>query len=244
MENITLINEGNQFVFTQISAAEGFEDPDRRVVVEDISGPASAIYITSKFGRRPLSWRGILSGDVLSQRRNLTLVTRLGNLKTLKFTTCDDVAVQTEVEITKVLMPYRQGRQPVLIEAVAPDWRFYSQTEHTNDSASAEQTIENLGTEATDPVFVIEGPFTAVTVRNLSSGESFTITETITTGHWIEVDVANRTVKYDGDTSIYSSFDGEFFRLIPSDNVIQFDPTGDSGATSLVTTWRDAYVGI
>lgn len=244
MEELTLINEGNQYIFSTISDAEGFEFPTTRPVIEDISGPQSSIFITSKFGRRPLSWRAIISGDVLSNRRNLILATRQGNLKTLKFSTCDDLDLQTEVEVTKVLMPYKLGRTIVLIEAVAPDWRFYSQTLHSNDSDAAEQTIENLGNEVTEPIFRIDGPFTAVTIRNLSSSEEFTITHTVTAGHYIEVDVRERTVKYDGDTSVFSSFDGEFFNLIPSDNVLQFDPTGDTGATGLVTTWRDAFAGI
>ncbi len=244
MEEITLINEGNEFIFQYVGSLEGFEYPTTRPVIEDISGPQSSIYITSKFGRRRLSWQGVISDNVLANRRNLILAARQGNLKTIKFTTCDDLALQAEVEIDKLLMPYKLGRNVVLVEAVAPDWRFYSQTEHVNNSNDASQTIENLGNEVSEPVFKINGPFTSVTIGNLMTSEEMVITYTITAGHYIEVDVKNRTIKYDGDTSIFSAFAGEFVNLIPSDNILQFSKTGGGSGNSLVTTWRDAYAGI
>lgn len=244
MEDIILINEGNQYTFQYLGNLEGFEFSTTRPVIEDISGPQSAIYITSKFGRRRLSWQGVIQSNVLANRRNLILAARQGSLKTIKFTTCDDLALQAEVEIDKVLMPYRMGRTIVLVEAIAPDWRFYSQTLHSNDSDDANQVIENLGNEVTEPIFRIDGPFTSATVRNLSSSEEFTITAVVTSGHYIEVDIKERTVKYDGDTSLFSSLVGEFFSLIPSDNSLQFSTVGGGVNTSLITTWRDAYAGI
>lgn len=241
---ITIVRGDAEFTFQNIGNAEGFEYPSTRPVIEDISGPQSSIWITSKFGRRPISFQFTFLDDFLENRRTMGLVLRQGVLALMKFGTCDNLDLQAYIQINKVLMPYRKGRTVGLIEAVAPDWRFYSQTLHTNDSNSAEQTIENAGNELTEPVFRLKGPFTAVTVRNLSTSEEFTVTETIIAGEYIDVDVVNRTIIEDDGTSRYSSFDGEFVNLIPGDNILEWETTGGGGGTSLLTTWRDAYVGI
>jgi len=245
MDDLILINNGDSYSFQYIGNLEGFEFPSTRPVIEDISGPQSSIYITSKFGRRRLSFQAVLMGDVMAKRRTLLLVGRQGNLKTLKFTTCDNLQLQTDVEIEKILMPYNMDRRTiVLIEAVAPDWRFYSQALKSNESTAAEQTVTNAGNETTDPVIRINGPFTSATITNLTTGESFVITHTVTAGHYIEIDTKNRTVKYDGDTSVFTSLAGEFISMVPSANVFRFVRTGGGVGTSLRITWRDAFLGI
>lgn len=247
--DIELINGDDSFIFENVGYMEGFEYSSVRPVVEDISGPLSSIYITSKFGRRRLSWQSVIKDDVFANRRLLLQAARQqGIIKTIEFSTCDGLLLQAEIEIANVIMPYKYGRSVVLIEAIAPDWRFYSQEEHVNNSANAQQIINNAGNEDTDPVFRIFGPFTSVTINNLNTSESFTIavdeyTE-ISVGEYVEINVKERTVKLNDGTSIYSAFDGEFFRLIPGNNTLQFSAVGDDGNTSLRTTWRDAYNGI
>lgn len=241
---IIIVRGSDEFTFAYIGSPEGFEFPSTRPVIEDISGPQSSIWITSKFGRRPLSFQFVLSDDVLENRRAVGNICRQGELVLMKFGTCDNLDLQSYVQINKLLMPYKMGRVAGLIEAVAPDWRFYSQTLHTNESAAANQTIENAGNEATNPVFRLKGPFTSVNILNASNSEEFTVTATLTSGQWIEIDTLARTVVRETGASVFSSFVGTFISLLPGDNVLTFDPAGDSGATALVTTWRDAYVGI
>lgn len=229
---------------------EGFEYAEVRDVVEDISGKQSSIYITSKFGRRRISWQGdLISSTVFTLRRQMLAAMRqTAELKVIEFTTYDDLELRCEAEIVKVLNPYNHKVHTYLIEAICPDWRFYSQAEHVNNSASASQDIENAGNEMTDPVFRIFGPLTEVTINNLMTSESFTITldeySGLSAGEYIDVNVKERTVKLDDGTSIYSDFDGEFFSLIPGTNTLQFSAVGDDGNTSLRVTWRDAYNGL
>ena len=229
---------------------EGFEYAEVRNVIEDISGEQSAIYITSKFGRRRISWQGdLVSDSVFTLRRTMLAALRqTAELKLIEFTTYDDLELRCEAEIVKVLNPYNHKVHTFLIEAVCPDWRFYSQAEHENNSDEATQIINNAGNEATDPTFRIYGPLTSVTINNLMTSESFTIEldeySGLSEGEYIDVNVKEKTVKLDDDTSIYSDFDGEFFSLIPGNNTLQFSTVGGNGNTSLKTTWRDAYNGI
>lgn len=258
MKIITVVNQTDDSEFTFYDSAngillrdfEGFEFSSVREVIEDIAGPESAIYITSKFGRRRFSWSGdIVSDSVFSVRRDMLLPLRqTGLLKLIKFTTYDDLELQCEAEIVKVVNPYNHKVHTFLIEAIAPDWRFYSQEEYQDESDDAERTITNAGNEQDDPVFRIYGPLTAVTITNLANSESFTIEldeySGISAGEYIEVNVKDRTVKLDDGSSIFSAFTGEFITLQPGDNPIQFSPTGDDANTVLRVTWRDAYNGI
>lgn len=247
--NINLINGDDEFMFEDVGYMEGFEYPIAKPVIEDIAGPQSAVYITSKFGRRPLSWQGLISNDVFENRRLLLQACRQqGTIKTIEFSTCDGLAIQADVEVSKIVMPYKNGRSAVLIEAITPDWRFYSQEEYTSESASTNQTIDNAGNESTNPVFIINGPFTSVTITNLNNSRSFVITldeySGLSNGEYITVDCKNRTVKLDDGISIFSAFSGEFLDLEPGENTIQFSPVGGDGNTTLETVYRDAFSGI
>lgn len=259
MKQLTVTDQdtGSTFTFydnaggTILREFEGFEYPVVRESIEDVSGPRSAVYVTSKFGRRRFSWSGdIVSDTVFTVRRQIAGVLRqLGSMKLIQFTTYDDLALQCEAEIVKLLNPYNHKIHTFLIEAIAPDWRFFSQALHTNTSVAVEQTVENAGNEATHPTYRINGPFTSVTLTNLSTGDEFTIegdgyTEVAADGEYVEVDTLNRTVKLNGVTSIFSQFVGDFFMLVPGENVLQYVPVGGDAGTTLVTTWRDAYNGI
>lgn len=228
---------------------EGFEYPDVRSAIEDVAGKQSAVHVTSKFGRRRLSVTGdIVGSDVFGTRRELFSVMRqTGQMKLVKILTYDNLALQFEADIVKVVAPYNHKVQSFLIELVAADWRLYSQTLHEEISSSASQVIENAGNERTEAVFRIDGPFTEVELTNNSNSESFALEIDgygVEEGHYIEVDCFNRTVKLDGVTPIYNAFSGEFFSLLPGENTLTFNVTGGSGSTGLRTKWRDAYNGI
>lgn len=252
MLNITWTDTQNNLSFSlgpnEISTIEGFEYPSVRGVIEDISGEKSSLFITSKFGRRPLSVIGFKKPQTYQERIDMLGVFRQdGNLRLMEFTSQDGRLLQSEVLVEKILYPYDQVKKPFLIEMVAPDWRFYNQTETVISSTDMNQNIENDGNEKTCPVFRIYGPFTSVQISNLSTGEEFSITQSVNDGEYVEVNVMNRTVMLnDGysDTSIFSSFVGEFFCLIPGVNLINYIVVGDGANTILQTTFRDAWLGI
>lgn len=272
MENLILVNGSDQFIFENIGESpEGFEYPTIRTSIEDLAGDRSAAYVASKFGRRRLSWKALITGNATTVsvlRRNLSYISRPGSLKTLKFETCDGLDLQTYVEIEKIFMPYKIGaRCEVLIEAVAPQWQFYSQTLHTFETAQTFITgglaipaaipydmsgtsntnivIENVGNYAADPIFTINGPGTLFTVQNQTTGESFVIDYTLTVGQTIVIDVNARTIILNGSTNIYSSMiSGDFWQVQPGDNVVTFNAANNTGDTLLTIAWRDSYIGI
>lgn len=251
MKSITILNEdtGNSFSLDdkEIGICEGFEYPSVNSIIEDISGKQSAIFVNSKFGRRPLSINGFIKPQTYAERIAMLGVLRhQGEMMLLKFTTLNDLDLQAEVVVNKVLYPYNMVKKPFLIDMIAPDWRFYSQTLHSQNIEEGE-TIEvnNAGTENTNPIFKIYGPFDEVEITNLSTSESFNYSYTVETGDYIEVDIKNKTVKLNGTTSVFNNFTGEFFDLISGGNTIRFEIISayEFGAI-LNVAWRDAYLGI
>lgn len=257
MKTLTIIDQdtSDEFVLydngdeTILRDFEGFEYPEVKSVIEDVAGKKSAVHVANKFGRRRFSIAGdIVGSDVFQTRRDLlALLRQTGNMKLIKMLTYDDLELQVEADITKVVAPYNHKIQSFLIEMAAPDWRFYSQTERKYKSAAASQIMQNDGTERTEPVFRIDGAFTSAQLTNLSNSETFTIEYGIygvEAGDYVEVDCFNRTVMLNGVTSIYSAFDGEFFSILPGSNTISFVVAGGDANTLLTTTYRDAYNGI
>jgi hypothetical protein len=259
----------NQFTCERVGEMEGFEYPSSRISIEDVSGARSSVYITSKAGRRRLSWQGVFIADFLESRRALESVLRQGSQKTIKFTTCDELDLQADVAIENLLTPYKLGRTKYIIEAVAADWRFYSQTLHTSSTSTTTilggfgipaaipldmsggvgsvdgDIIDNAGTEITEPIFVINGSGTSFTITNVTTGDEMIIDYTLTASDYITIDVKNRTIVLNGTTNIYSALtSGDFFSLDPGENSLAFFATGSDVDTELTTSWRDAYIGI
>jgi len=246
LNEITLYDVGEESILREF---EGFEYPVVKSVVEDVAGKKSAVHVANKFGRRTMSIVGdIVGSDIFTARRSLlALLRQTGTMKLIKFTTYDDLLLQCEADVAKLVIPYTHTIHTFLMELVAPDWRFYSQTEQTNLSSDATQVINNAGTERTEPVFRVYGPFTSVTLVNNSNAEEFTLEYGIygiDEGDYIDVDCLNITVLLNGVTPIYSAFSGEFFSILPGENTISFVPAGGGASTQLRTKWRDAYNGI
>ena len=248
MKAISLTNGSDIFSIAQdqVSNLEGWEYASVRDVVEDIAGIQSAVYLTSKQGRRRFSMTVYIPDQCLDDKRDMLKVLRQsGNMKLLKFTTIDDLLLQAYVEILAVKYPYNTLRKPFLIEMVAPDWRFYSQTENTESVAvSASETVTNDGTDVSQPVFRVHGPLATATIQNLTTAEQIDLTYALGDGSYIDIDCLNRTVKLNGVTSVFSAFDGDFPRLLPGDNSISLLATGSGGNTSLDVIYRDAYNGV
>lgn len=266
---LTIVNDTISFICEYVTM-QGFEYPSVNASIEDISGMSGAVFVNSKFGRRPLSWEGILSEDVLASRRNLERVCRAGSLKTIKFETCDDLQLQAEVEVLSLTMPYQWGRQKYLIQAVAPDSRFYSQELVSVDIGEtslrggasipfpsiplaiplstadiSNDVVHNFGSEETEPIFTITGPGTGFNVTNVTTGESFVYAGTLDADDVIEINVRDGTVTLNGITNAYEDFTGDFIKLAPGDNQFEFsiDSDGDL-TTNLNVTYRHAYSGI
>lgn len=266
MNTITIIDQDNQFTFENIGSPTGFEYPDVINTLGDISGKGGAVYLASKFGRRRLSWQGLLKSDVPENRRALERACRAGRLKTIRFSTCDGIALETQVEVESIVMPYKLGRTKYLIQAVSPDWRFMSQVAHHynvtetvqvggvdipaeipfsfSSNEFTPQVLSNLGTEYAEPVFTIRGPGTRFIITNVTTGEQMIITRTLGVNDFIEVHTDNPSVLLNGVTPIYSSLEGTFWTVPPGDNQITFLSIGSNVPNTVEVDFNDAYLGI
>ena len=231
-----------------LKTLEGFEYPSVRTTIEDVAGRKSSVYVNSKFGRRVMTVTAYLFGDNttdLFARRNsfLEVIRQEGYMKLIQFTTFEDIALQCYAEVTKLLNPYSKNNKPLMFELVSPDYRFYSQTESTDEVLpNTTEVISNAGNENTFPVFEITGPANSIEITNLSTGEGFTLSENLTAGQTLTIDTKELTVDLAG-TNKFSIFSGDFFLLEPGNNSIEFLATSTTGVTKLDVIYRDAYIG-
>lgn len=253
-----------------LNGFQGFDYPNIKSAVADIPGRIGSALIASSYGRRIISWNGELVGsDVFGERRAmLSAMRQVGTMKLIEFTTYDNLALQCEAEITKVDSPYNHMIQAFLIEAVAPDFRFYSQTLHEDSMAESQieggtsiptpvpidfdgsgssggLNIVNLGNEDTPISFTIKGPGEGFTVRNDTTQKQFRINYAISVGDEIVIDTKNKTVLLNGTYNIYSALEGYFWELVSGTNRIFFIADSDADENTLLEMrWRDAYNGV
>lgn len=213
-----------------------------------------------------------VSKTVFERRQQLLKALRqTGTMKLIKFTTYDGLALQFEAEVIKHLNPYTHAVHTFLIEVIAPDWRFYAQEEsmqtlgRTSVSGGAsiptdipmsivtpaaaeqmnEKIVENVGSEATDPVITIHGPGTNFTVGNFTTGEEFILNSILTDTDSVVIDIKNRTVVKNDTDNLYPDITGEFWSLIPGENELRFNvQSGATFETQLTLDYRAAYGGI
>ena len=227
-----------------INAIKGFEYPQSIVIVEDIASDDGAIAISSKFGRRVCSFIANLNADILNQRHLiLDALRQTSYLKKIEFTTLDDIALQFYAYVTKFSGDYKTYANQLLVELTAPDFRFYSQTETSVEiAANGSENCENTGNENTNPTITIDGPAATVNMSDSTTGFEFDIVEAIADGEQLVIDMKEKTVKLDGVDS-FSMFDGDFFKLEPGDNSIDFVTTGGDAGTKATIKYRNAYNG-
>lgn len=266
MDNITIVNNDFLFICERIAEPQGFEFPETRGIIEDIPARDGAIYIGSKFGRRSLSWQTLLKGtDVQSKRRDLIRACQVGSLKTILFETCDGIPLKAEIEIENLVMPHIQNRAIALVQAIAPDYRFYSQEAVTAYTGVTESvgglpvpaavpapisggvtngfSVINNGNTDTSPIFSIRGPGTNFYVNNLTTGEQFRLTMSLLNNEVAVINtMTNRALL--GSQNIFGSFSGDWMRLAPGINRINFRAgAGYSANTRLSISYNHAYLG-
>ena len=276
MQSITLINGDHSFSWydsshdTILRTFEGFEYAQPIVVIENLPGQQGAHYITSKFGRRVVSFQGdIVGSDIFTKRRELLSAMEQGNLKTLKFTTYDDLDLQIEGEVTRVLNPYTHAIHTFLIEFTSPDYRLFSQELHNESTSPTNATggsplptalpmsfaspsgtenleITNAGDTNSPPILRIHGPGESFVIQNTTTGEIMQVDITLASSNdVVEIDIKNKTAYLNTVTNVYGLVTGDWFELAPGMNSIYFNLLSLSASlTSLEVEWRDAYKGL
>ena len=271
MKSIKITNSIENYIeFEQdeVSNLEGWEYPSVISVIQDIAGDRVPIYISSKRGRRRLSFLGLKKPMTLGARADLIgVLSQDGEMKLLEFTTLDDIDLRCDVEILNLIFPYKGYSSPLLIEMVAPDPRFYGQTLNSIETgitspgggmaipAAIPASFDYGGTERpvivvggntkAPPTFIIHGPGSGFVVQNVTTGKLFNLDLTLTSAEQVTVDVASRTVVKGTNTNVFGSFNGDFFHLQVGNNEMHFNATsGIGGNTKLTVQYRNTYEGI
>lgn len=268
---ILIINGDVEFLCEDIGAGpEGFEFPTTRDVFLDLPDQPGTLYINSLPGRRILSWKGLIKTDIQENRRLLAAACIPGSLKTIQFSTCDGLDLQAEIEVTKLLAPYSKFRSIYMIEAIAPDFRFYSQILNSESTgiteasggmpipgaipapipggASLNFVLTNFGNYSTKPVFTIRGPGTNFIVQNVDTGEKFNLNLTLLTNETVVIDTSDNSV-LKGNADFFGLVvrdpAGHWVTLRPGTNRLVFNAeTGVDANTRLTVDWRHAYGGV
>lgn len=106
-------------------------------------------------------------------------------------------------------------------------------------SSSAVSAV-NAGSISTPPSMTVYGPLTNVTVTNETTGQSITITYTLASGEFLDLDFAERTVLLNGTASRYYAMTGDWWDLAPGTNTLRM--TANSGTGTVAVSWRDTWL--
>jgi len=108
--------------------------------------------------------------------------------------------------------------------------------------------VTNTGNINAYPTLRIRGPFTALTVGNITTGKDLELPYYgISAGEWLDIDLKNHTIYENGNpsTTKYDEVDWEmsdWWDLVPGVNLLKFTPAGYTGDTALEVTFRHAWI--
>jgi hypothetical protein len=105
-------------------------------------------------------------------------------------------------------------------------------------------TVTNSGTVPAEWTAVINGPVVDPVITNQTTGETMTFDITIADGDSLTVDTDNRTVKLNGTTNRYSTFDSAstWFTLPVGDTDLSFTFTSSTGTPTADLILRDTFI--
>lgn len=205
------------------------------------------------YGRRPIT----LTVDVVAPSANLR-GNRIEKLKrataalrgdgTLSWTTPNTGGPNQRLTFRRQ-QPFRvtgTWKKSCFVALVAADPRIYSTTLYTNTQTQADgfQSIYNQGDFNSPPSLKINGPGTNPTIWNGTQKITFQGL-VLTAGQYIVVDLVQRTVVDQSGASRYGSIDflnTQWWLLGPGPNQVKITwVSGNTGASTLVTSWRDAW---
>lgn len=104
--------------------------------------------------------------------------------------------------------------------------------------------VNNTGTRPTPPVFRIYGTAVNPRVTLIGSGATISIIGTVAAGNYLEVDVANRTVKLNGTSLAQGMLDSAgttWFELPRGTSTVRLLATSNDATARVDTLYRPAY---
>jgi len=258
--NISLpIAIGQSSDYYTLKEADGFASAALEVVKWDRPGfhgiKTPRAFWRERIMRMIIGCRSSTSADYETRRRALEAAFDFprDGLTWLKFTTQGGLALQTQVQLNaQIQAPLNAGEVTIgdfRIELIAEDPLFYSQTQSVPEItfAAGSGVVNNAGNAPVYPVIRVHGAVTNPVITNTTLGKTVSFTGlTIAAGHYIDIDMLNETVTYDGITNYYAYINADdFWYLFEGNNTITISGSlGGSGYKKIVLTYRAGYIGI
>lgn len=244
------LNDGTSVVLTEYPK----KGPTRVLLGGDIPRGNGKYRTGAYYRETPILLEGYLKAASKSAMADLidslavTLSTENGNLDLIE----DNGVVKRYVATCINLDEFLSGRERAHLTIVPFTLRFtcwepFAQARDyswyfTALTESGNQSVANSGTAEAKPSFVLNfsaaTSVTAVTITNVTTGESITVTENISASDILTVDGENYRV-WVNDQGV--DFSGTFPELLVGTNVISVQVTGTSFAGGLTTRYRKTY---
>ncbi len=116
----------------------------------------------------------------------------------------------------------------------------------TNASVLGLSTVENLGDLKAWPTWTVQGPMTSLVATNLTTSQSFTLTQTLTAGQSVTITTDRPTVRDNADHNIIGSINwpsATLWGLETGENSVNFAVTGAGPGTSIRLAFYPRYEG-
>jgi hypothetical protein len=107
-------------------------------------------------------------------------------------------------------------------------------------------TMDNPGDTMAWPFWTITGPTSGLTATNLTTGYSFTLSESLSDGQQILITTQRPSVRGPGDTNLVGSLnwpDAYLWGLMPGLNDVEFSVAGSGAGTSIEFLFYPRYEG-
>lgn len=111
-------------------------------------------------------------------------------------------------------------------------------------SSPSQIQVTNIGNFYSEPIFMLGGPRTNVTIQNSTTGEAIVIVGTIPLGATWTLNVANRTFVDQTGANKFSTLDvsSQWVKIVPGINDIISTFSGGTGATTGTIIWKHAWI--
>lgn len=252
----------------------GFDFPITRVEVDEYGSTHGAEVGSVLYGKRVMSIDGEIWGedaqDYEEKRRALAqAVDILNGLQEAEIVTRGGLTVVTDVILnSKPELTYQKNgviRGPYRLEFASPNPYFSSPDEvetevlvfegggfaipfaipfSLGNGGSGQETIVNSGNGLSYPVVRIYGSVINPSLKNETTDQTLSLTYTIPSGSYVELNFKNHTAKLNGITNVLQYVTGDWWGFKPGDNVVKLFGSNASGTAKALFTHQHQYVGI
>ena len=107
-------------------------------------------------------------------------------------------------------------------------------------------TVANSGNSTALPIVTLTGPLTNPYVQNSATGTFVQLNYTIPGGSFVMIDMANKTVMLNGNSTILSTrtTDSDWWGILPGTNSISLSTGSTSNTGNVVVSFYNAYSGV